>query len=59
MDKLKCPALESSEHLCDRDAEYQINGTIYCLRHAQRIMKGGRAREATEPAMIGRTADEW
>ena len=57
MTQLKCPARESSEFLCDDPAEYQINGTIYCLRHAQRIMKGGRAREATEPAMIGRTAD--
>ena len=59
MAQLKCPARESSEFLCDRDAEYQVNGTIYCNIHARRIMEGGMLREATEPAKTGRTADAW
>ena len=59
MTQLKCPATESSEFLCDRVAEYQVNGTIYCGKHARRIMEGGRMREATEPAKIGMTRDEW
>ena len=53
MTELKCPAWESSEFLCDRVAEYQLNGIIYCEIHARRIMEGGMMREATEPAMTG------
>ena len=59
MTELKCPATESSEFLCDRVAEYQVHGTVYCLKHARRIMEGGMLREATEPAKIGMTRDEW
>ena len=59
MTELKCPARESSEFLCDREAEYQVNGTIYCNKHARRIIEGGMLREATEPAKIGMTRDEW
>ena len=59
MTQLKCPARESSEFLCDREAEYQVNGTIYCNKHARRIIEGGKMREATEPAKTGVTHDEW
>jgi hypothetical protein len=57
MTELKCPARESSEFLCDREAEYQVQGTIYCEKHARRIMEGGMLREATEPAKTGSTHD--
>ena len=53
MMRLKCPARESSEFLCDRVAEYQLNGIIYCEIHARLIIEGGKMREATEPAMTG------
>jgi hypothetical protein len=59
MMRLKCPARESSEFLCDRVAEYQLNGIIYCEIHARRIIEGGKMREATEPAKIGVTRDAW
>ena len=59
MMRLKCPARESSEFLCDRVAEYQVNGTIYCNKHARRIIEGGKMREATEPALRGATDDGW
>ena len=39
MAQLKCPAWESTEFLCDRDAEYQVNGTIYCNKHARRLIE--------------------
>ena len=32
----KCPAIESSKFLCDREAEYQIEGTVWCNIHARR-----------------------
>jgi hypothetical protein len=59
MNQLKCPARESSEFLCDREAEYQVNGTIYCEKHARRIIEGGMMREATEPALTGAVSDGW
>jgi len=34
----KCPARESSKYLCDRVAEYQIDGTVWCEIHAKRII---------------------
>jgi hypothetical protein len=37
--KIKCPAIESSEYLCDRNAEYLIQGTLWCGRHARRLME--------------------
>jgi len=50
--KFKCPARESSEFLCDRVAEYQINGTVWCNTHARRILEGDdltvRVREFAE-----------
>jgi hypothetical protein len=36
--ELRCPQIESSEYLCDRVGEYQVDGTIYCARHARRLM---------------------
>ena len=36
----KCPARESSKFLCDRIAEYQIEGTVWCNMHARRIIEG-------------------
>jgi len=36
----KCPARESSKYLCDRVAEYQINGTVWCNIHARRVLDG-------------------
>ena len=59
MTQLKCPATESSEFLCDRVAEYQVHGTMYCAKHARRIMEGGMLRAATEPAKAGVTRNEW
>ena len=35
----KCPAIESRKYLCDRIAEYQIDGTVWCLIHARRIIE--------------------
>jgi hypothetical protein len=35
----KCPAIESSEFLCDRKAEYLIEGTIWCAVHARRTIE--------------------
>ena len=37
--QLKCPSIESSKFLCDREAFYQIDGIVYCQIHARRIMK--------------------
>ena len=37
--ELRCPQVKSSEYLCDRTAEYQVDGTIYCKRHARRLME--------------------
>ena len=42
---LKCPAPESRKYLYDREAEYHIDGTIWCWKHARRLMnnlKGGQ-----------------
>jgi len=35
---IKCPAPESSKFLCDRNAEYLVEGTLYCNKHARRLM---------------------
>ena len=35
---LKCPHIESTKFLCDRTADYQVNGTVYCQIHAQRLL---------------------
>ena len=35
---LKCPHIESTKFLCDRDASYQVNGTVYCQIHAKRLL---------------------
>ena len=32
----KCPSIESSQFLCDREAEYQLEGTVWCNFHARR-----------------------
>jgi len=42
---LKCPQIESSQYLCDRPAEYHIDGTIYCHHHARRLMEKARSNE--------------
>ena len=36
----KCPAIESTKYLCDRVAEYQIEGTVWCNTHARRVLEG-------------------
>jgi hypothetical protein len=36
---IKCPAIESSKFLCDREAEYLIEGTLYCNIHARRLIE--------------------
>jgi hypothetical protein len=43
--EFKCPARESSVFLCDRVAEYQINGTVWCNTHARRILEAISAEE--------------
>ena len=49
--EFKCPAKESSKFLCDRVAEYQIEGTVWCNTHAKRVLDGDdltvRVREFT------------
>lgn len=40
MEHLKCPRIESSEYLCDREASYYIDGIVYCVHHARRVMEG-------------------
>ena len=37
--QVKCPAIESSKFLCDRGAEYLIEGTLFCNIHARRLME--------------------
>jgi hypothetical protein len=32
----KCPIIESAKFLCDRPAEYEINGVVICETHARR-----------------------
>ena len=46
--ELRCPQIESSEYLCDRAGEYQVDGTIYCARHARRLMAKKIGREVLE-----------
>lgn len=36
---IKCPSIESSEFLCNRNAEYLIRGTLWCGIHARRLME--------------------
>ena len=43
--KLKCPYIESSEYLCEREAEYQVDGTVYCGRHARYLMEKKREED--------------
>ena len=45
MINLKCPHIESKENLCDREAEYYVNGTIYCDRHARRVQTSSELRK--------------
>ena len=33
----KCPIIESSKFLCDRPAEYEINGVVICETHARSL----------------------
>jgi hypothetical protein len=35
----KCPQIESANYLCDREANYQIDGVVYCQIHAKRLME--------------------
>jgi len=41
----KCPARESSAFLCDRVAEYHIDGTVWCNTHAKRIVESKMRKE--------------
>ena len=34
----RCPAIESSEYLCGRLAEYEVRGSVYCATHARRLV---------------------
>ena len=38
MNNLRCPHRESTKFLCDREANYQVDGTVYCQIHAQRLL---------------------
>jgi len=55
----KCPARESSAFLCDRVAEYQINGTVWCATHARRVLDGDdltvkvRDYKRSKPSFLG------
>lgn len=40
MIQLKCPRIESSKHLCDKKADYQIDGIVLCNVHAREVMRG-------------------
>ena len=59
MTQLKCPSRESSEFLCDRDAVYQVDGTVFCNIHARRAIE--RILEAIRGPrpMEGATTDGW
>jgi|6_EtaG_2_1085325.scaffolds.fasta_scaffold04353_10 hypothetical protein len=50
MPELKCPQIESNAYLCDRAGEYQVDGTIYCARHARRLMEQKTERESATSA---------
>ena len=39
-----CPARESSAFLCDRVAEYHIDGIVYCNWHARQIIETKMAK---------------
>ena len=41
---LRCPEIESTKFLCDREASYQVNGTVYCQIHAQRLLSEKKDR---------------
>ena len=41
---LRCPEIESTKFLCDREASYQIDGTVYCQIHAQRLLSEKKNR---------------
>ena len=56
MTELKCPARESSEFLCDREAIYQVTGTIYCEIHARRAMA---AKHEVAMTKEGVASDGW
>ena len=46
MAQLKCPHIESTQFLCDREATYQIDNVVYCCIHARRLMlRKGRKEE--------------
>ena len=44
MNNLRCPHRESTKFLCDREASYQIDGTVYCQIHAQRLLSEKKNR---------------
>jgi hypothetical protein len=62
MTTLNCPHIESTNwddstsrvptsvaYLCDRDATYQIDGTVYCNIHAKRIMFNKEFKKVYKP----------
>ena len=55
--ELKCPQIESREDLCDRTAEYQVDGTIYCARHARRLIELKAAQ--TADLKLAQKDDVW
>ena len=62
----KCPAIESSAYLCDRLAEYEVSGSVYCGTHARRVVEKRTKVEAvletrTEAAIDAHSlpADLW
>jgi len=38
MSQLKCPYLESTRYLCDREAAYAIDAVVWCHIHARQLM---------------------
>jgi len=53
----RCPAIESSEYLCGRLAEYEVSGSVYCAIHARRVTEAAIDEHAL-PADLWRSVRE-
>jgi hypothetical protein len=53
MNKFLCPARESSRYLCDRDAEYLVDGALWCNTHARRIIESKTGLASYGIMMVG------
>ena len=52
----RCPAIESSEYLCGRLAEYEVSGSVYCAIHARRVTEAAIDEHALPADLGGRSA---